>query len=119
MNAHLSQAKWEDVKTEIRQLLIDTARARTVIAYSELTAMLQTARVHYHSHILARLLVDIGWEETEAGRPVLPALVVTRQSGMPGQGFFKLAAERGYDISQPDQYWAAAVQQVHDYWSKH
>jgi hypothetical protein len=38
---------------------------------------------------------------------------------MPGQGFFKLAAERGYDVSRPDEYWAAAVQQVHDYWSKH
>jgi hypothetical protein len=89
------------------------------MTYSELTAMLQTARLHYHSHMLARLLVDVGREEVEAGRPVLPALVVTKQTGLPGQGFFKLAAARGYDVSEPEAFWASALKQVHDYWSNH
>ncbi len=118
MKARFSEVRRDDVKAEMRQLLISTARARTVVTYSELTAMLQTAYLHYHSHILARLLVEIGWEDIDAGRPALPALVVTKQTGMPGNGFFKLAAERGYDVSQPDIYWQAAVRRVYDYWSE-
>jgi|FLYN01.1.fsa_nt_gi hypothetical protein len=109
--------QWESVKAEIRQLLVEVARTGQVITYSDLTSRLQTAYLHYHSHILARLLVEIGWEEVEAGRPVLPALVVTKQTGLPGHGFFKLAAERGYDIAEPEVFWASAVKQVHDYWS--
>jgi hypothetical protein len=119
MARKLSQANWADVRAEIRQLLIDVARAKQVITYSELTSMLQTAYLHYHSSMLARLLVEVGAEEVQAGRPVLPALVVTKQSGMPGQGFFKLSAERGYDISDPEAYWRTAVKHVHDYWSDH
>jgi hypothetical protein len=119
MTRTISEARWDEVRAEIRQLLIDVARAKQVITYSELTSMLQTAYLHYHSSMLARLLVEIGAEEVEAERPVLPALVVTKQTGLPGQGFFKLAAERGYDISDPEAYWRAAVKQVHDYWSDH
>lgn len=119
MTTRFAQARWEAVKEEIRHILIEVARARQVITYAELTAMLQTAYVHYHSHLLARLLVEIGWEEMDAGRPVLPALVVTKQTGLPGHGFFKLAAERGYDISEPEAFWANAVKQVHGYWSDH
>ena len=116
---HFSQTRWDEVKAEIRQLLLEVARTRGVITYSELTSMLQTAYLHYHSPMLACLLVEIGWEEVEAGRPVLPALVVTKQTGLPGHGFFKLAAERGYDISEPEAFWDAALKHVHDYWSNH
>ncbi len=119
MTRQLSQANWAEVRAEIRQLLVNVARAKQVITYSELTSMLQTAYLHYHSNILARLLVDIGAEEVQAGRGVLPALVVTKQTGLPGHGFFKLAAERGYDISDREEFWRVAVKQVHDYWSDH
>jgi hypothetical protein len=117
MTRSISRAKWVEVRAEIRQLLIDVARAKQVITYSELTSMLQTAYLHYHSSMLARLLVEIGGEEVEAGRPVLPALVVTKQTGLPGHGFFKLAAERGYDVSDPEEFWQKAVQEVYEFWA--
>jgi hypothetical protein len=119
MTRAISQAKWDEVRAEIRHILIDVARAKQVITYSELTSMLQTAYLHYHSNILARLLVEIGAEEVQAGRVVLPALVVTKQTGLPGHGFFKLAVEHGCDVSDPEAYWCAAVKHVHDYWSDH
>lgn len=88
------------MKEEIRHILIEVARARQVITYAELTSMLQTAYVHYHSHLLARLLVEIGSEEVRAGH-----------------GFFKLAAERGYDVSEPEAFWQRAVQEVYEFWA--
>ena len=56
----LTSVRWSEVKTEIRDILVDQAKAGQLITYSELTAMLQTAYIHYHSHILTRLLVEIG-----------------------------------------------------------
>ncbi len=114
----ISAAKWNDVKAEMRTIMIDCARARQTITYSELTRMLQTAYIHYHSHILARLLVDIGTEEVNAGRPVLPAVVVTRQTGMPGGGFFKIDTDET-EITDPTTYWKDLLMHVYDYWSKH
>jgi len=118
MPERLTHTNWDEVKQEIRQILIQVAKAQQVITYSELTAMLQTAYIHYHSSRLVSLLTDIGSEEVEAGRGVLPALVVTKQTGLPGAGFFKTPNEPGDDDSDPQVIWAAEVKQVYDYWSK-
>lgn len=116
--ASITGAKWAEVKAEMRGIMIDCARARQTITYSELTRMLQTAYVHYHSHILTRLLIEIGTEEASEGRPVLPAVVVTRQTGMPGGGFFSI--DTGEDeISDPVGYWKDLLQATYDYWSEH
>lgn len=112
----LASAKWANVKAEIRQVLIDTARQKSLITYRELTASLQTVVIHYHSPILARLLVEIGSEESEAGRPILPALVVAQQTGIPGKGFFRIAGERGQDVADVKAFWEDEVRRVYDYW---
>lgn len=115
--SYLIETNWQDVKAEIRQLIIETAKMRQLITYSELTGMLQTAYVHYHSHVLTRLLIDIGGEEWAAGRPSLPALVIAKQTGRPGPGYFKLAPGE-IEIGDPIAEWEAEVQRVYDYWSK-
>jgi hypothetical protein len=117
-NSSLTSGKWSEVKDEIRGILVDTARAGHLITYSELTAMLQTAYVHYHSQVLVQLLIDIGREEYQADRPSLPALVVAKQTGMPGAGFFKIDPGE-VEIDDPQRYWEDAVRQVYAYWSQH
>jgi hypothetical protein len=70
--------------------------------------------------VLVKLLTDIGTAEVEAGRPILPALVVTKQTGLPGAGYFKIRDERGVsDDADPESSWSAEVTRVHDYWSSH
>lgn len=118
MPRSLSHTNWKAVKAEIRQILIEVAKARRVITYSELTAMLQTAYVHYHSHILVQLLTEIGSEEAQAGRAILPALVVTKQTGMPGAGFFMIADDRDNNHSDPEAYWRDALEKVYEQWDK-
>ncbi len=117
MPKRISQVDWNAVREEIRQILIQVAKARKLITYSELTSMLQSAYVHYHSPLLAQLLVDIGSQEVRAGRGILPALVVTKDTGLPGGGFFKIADERGYDLSDPEKFWREAVEKVYEQWS--
>jgi hypothetical protein len=109
---------WTAVKDEIRAILIEVAKAGHTITYSELTSMLQTAYVHYHSQVLVQLLTDIGREEHLAGRPVLPALVVTKQTGMPGGGYFRFGPGEA-EVNDPAALWAEDVKQVYTYWSQH
>jgi hypothetical protein len=113
----LTDTKWQDVKAEMRHIIIETAKAKHLITYSELTGRLQTAYVHYHSHILTQLLIDIGGEERAAGRPLLPALVVAKQTGRPGPGYFRVTP--GEDESGDSiQEWENEVQRVYQYWGE-
>lgn len=114
---NLIDTRWDEVKAEMRQIIIDTAKAKQLITYSELTGMLQTAYVHYHSHVLTRMLVDIGHDEYVAGRPLLPALVVAKQTGRPGPGYFKLAPGEA-EVGDPIAEWEKEVQRVYQYWSQ-
>jgi hypothetical protein len=117
--SNAAMARWDEVKAEIHALLIQVARNRELITYSEITAELQTATLHYHSHIFARLLNEACYDEDDAERPLLGAVVVTKQTGMPSGGFFRIAAERGYDVSDPEAFWRSELARLYDEWSKH
>jgi hypothetical protein len=113
----LLDAKWDDVREEIRNILIDLARQRQTITYSELAALVQSARLHYHSHIFFQLLIDVGRIEADAGRPILPALVVTKQTGMPGGGYFTLS--ENVDSGDLRAEWENDLHEVYVYWGEH
>jgi hypothetical protein len=119
MKDKASEARWETVKEEMRDVLIQFARDKQTVTYSELTRMLQTTHIHYHSHILVRLLDELGNEEDSEGRPCLPALVVTKQTGMPGGGFFAgLSTQVNQSPDALEEYWRSRVDEVFEYWTK-
>jgi hypothetical protein len=118
MAKKFSEAKWNDIKNEMRQIMVELAKSGQTISYSELCAMLKTAYLHYHSPMLTTLLIEIGSEEAQAGRPILPAVVVGKQSGIPGLGYFKVAIGEA-EIADPQAHWQNDLQQLFDYWSKH
>ncbi len=81
------------VKDEIRSILIEIARQRGTIAYSELVQKVRTARLTPGSPELAAMLGELSSEEDAAGRGMLSALVVSKSDRKPGAGFFSLARE--------------------------
>lgn len=109
--------KWTAVRAEMREIMIAAAVARRTITYAELCASVRSAHLHYHSPLLTRLLVEVGTEEAQSGRPILPAVVVTKQTGMPGAGFFKIDGDEM--IEDVETYWRSALEQVYAYWSEH
>lgn len=121
--AALTPELHQQLKDEMRDIMIATARSRSTITYSELAMQLQTARVHYHSFLMARLLNEIGEEEIRAGRGVLPAVVVRKSNGIPGAGYFGISA---LQMDAPDSVpppeleamWRADLEAVYDYWSE-
>jgi hypothetical protein len=118
----LAEAQWRTLRDEMRQVMVETARRGQLITYSELCASLKTAYLHYHSPQIVRLLDEIGMIERDAGRPILPAVVVGKQSGIPGAGYFRIAGEEHGDTEgsvDPKANWEADLQAVFDYWSTH
>jgi hypothetical protein len=69
---------------------------------------------------LASILGEIATYEHEQGRPLLPVVVVLKETGMPGQGFFSLARDLGLHTgtgSNDDmEFFVEEVKRVHKTW---
>ena len=68
--------------------------------------------------IIAQLLDNINEEEvTVHERPMLSAVVVTKEDSIPGQGFFKCAKNLGrYTVGPELEFYCEEVQRVYDAW---
>ena len=81
------------LKDRLRQVLLDQAQTGSTTTYRELTQRLRLVRphmIHRVTEALERLMED----DVAAGRPILPAICVSKmRPGIPARGFF-LAAER-------------------------
>src|SRR5262245_20891709 len=95
---------WDGAKREARVALVQVARTRQVIAYSDLAV-----RIRSISSFLPTdqrfffLLREISAEEYRAGRGMLTAVVVHKAGDYkPGPGFFELAKGLGLDARDAD-----------------
>jgi hypothetical protein len=113
----LTDDQWERAREELRVALVSTAAARTTLTYGELARRIQAADLHARSRALYALLQEACAEEDAAGRPTIGSVVVTRATGMPGEGYFCFADDRlGREVSDRRAYWIAEVTRVWDAW---
>ena len=113
-----SVAAWNKAKEEMRQILIERAKLRGMIPYSELTKKIKTIQIEPESYALAAMLGEISGEEDAAGRGMLSVIVVHKAGDMqPGPGFFEFAKELGRDTSDILKCWVDELKRVHAYWS--
>lgn len=113
----LTTAERAEVKEAIRSILIDLARARRTITYTELCLLIPRVRLHPHSFVFTALLREVCSEEEAAGHGMLCALVVSKLTGMPGAGYFRSATFSDRDISDPEASWRADLEAVFAYWA--
>lgn len=108
---------WHAAKEEARQAMIDVARRSDMMSYTDLVCRITSCRLEPRDPRLAYMLGEISSEEDEAGRGLLTAVVVRKDGPMrPGFGFFKLAQERGRDVSDEERCWTEELQTVHGVW---
>ena len=109
---------WDVAKDEAKAILIDVARRKGRIAYSELASQIQAIDIVAHDPRMFHLLGEISVEEEKAGRGMLTAIVVHKSGDMqPGPGFFELAKSLGKDTSDVLVCWVNEFNRVHDYWA--
>ncbi len=109
----------------VHQLLYDqlvcAAKVSHTLYYSEvaLTAGLNINDPSDRNQ-LARLLGDISVHENQHGRPLLSALVISKEENYPGRGFFDLAVELGVQDTPDDmKFFTEECQKVFDQWKEH
>ena len=110
--------EWEAAKAEMRDALVERAKVRGMIAYSELVEKITTIELEPNSYALAAMLGEVSTEEAAADRGMLSVLVVHKIGEMqPGPGFFELAKELGRDTSDILKCWVEELKKVHRVWS--
>ncbi|CAA9430871.1 MAG: hypothetical protein AVDCRST_MAG64-3468 [uncultured Phycisphaerae bacterium] len=110
---------WERAKEEIRQTLIEKARQRGMIPYSELVGRVKSVNFDAFDQRLFAILGQISVSEHEQGRPLLSVLVVQKSGDMqPGEGFFELAQSLGRNTSDVLKAWIEEVPKVYQHWNK-
>jgi hypothetical protein len=110
---------WESAKEEIRAILIQKAKQRAMITYSELVALVKSVGFSAFDTRLFAILGQLSVAEHEQQRPLLSVLVVHKAGDMkPGNGFFELAEALGRNTSDVLKAWIEEVQRVYQYWNK-
>ena len=111
----LYEGEWDVMVAAMHVELVELAKQKRIVTYSDLS-LLMPVHIHPGSYTFTRLLTQVCDEEERMGHGLLCALVVSKATGMPGAGFFRGAAQRGYDPSEPQAYWHAEVERVFAYW---
>jgi hypothetical protein len=107
---------WERAKTEAIRAIVAQAGP---IFYSELTTHIGSIGFGPHDVSFHHLLGQISVEEDAAGRGMLSALVVHKDDGMPGQGFFDLAQRLGRNVADRERCWSEEVTLVLSHFPSH
>lgn len=111
-------AAWDAAKVQARDVMIQRARVRGMIPYSDLVREVTAIRMEPHDPRLFHFLGEIASEEDEAGRGMLTVVVVHKTGDMqPGPGFFELADHLGRDTSDILRCWVDELKRVHKVWA--
>lgn len=69
---------------------------------------------------IGEILGEISKAEHDEGRPLLSAVVILKEGGRPGKGFFALAKDLGHAVGDDhDRFFIHHLRKVHDYWATH
>ncbi|WP_163188079.1 hypothetical protein [Cellulosimicrobium sp. SL-1] len=90
---------------EARAALVVAAMRRTLLTYEELGRAIGISGVGL-SHQMRYILRDLSNECHEADQPSLPALVVNKRDGKPGQGW----------VDGDRHPWHTEVRRIYEYW---
>jgi hypothetical protein len=94
--------------------MIEVAKRRSTISYSNLAIAIRTIRFQPDEKPFHNLLGQISIEENEEDRGMLSVVVVHQRGDLrPGPGFFELARDLGWDVREPDKFWAEKLQRVY------
>jgi hypothetical protein len=97
-------------------VLVERAKARKTITYSELSVAIDVMHIPAFSFMMVRLLDDISQENERLGEPSLATLVVRKANNRPGVGYFRKSWV-GLELpSDLERYWQNEFEKVCKAW---
>ena len=90
-----SEEQWVGIKQEARDILIEYAKRRSLITYSDLAGQIKAGEIYHRSDAFSDLLTEISKEEDKDRPGMLSAIVVQKgKDPVPsGKKFYKLVKE--------------------------
>lgn len=109
----MSSAEWAQAKASLGQLLAEAALKRSTVTYGEVSRRVFDGRFSARSGALMDLLGEVDAEDERARGVMVASLVVRADTGLPGEGYFRFAAEElGRDVRDPEAFWRAEAEAV-------
>jgi hypothetical protein len=110
----IPQQSWDEAKSQAVAAMIERAKVRGTIPYSDLVQKISAVEFQPHDTRLFHLLGRISVDEDAAGRGMLSVVVVHKRGDMePGPGFFVLGEHLGYDTRDLLRFWIEQLKRVH------
>ncbi|MFA5843239.1 MAG: hypothetical protein WC971_00210 [Coriobacteriia bacterium] len=109
---------WEMAKAEVEAALVEHARRRETITYADLCAEVRAVHLRPYSWSLMALLDEVCSGQDAAHGTILASLVTRKDTGIPGEGYFKHAARIGRDVRDPRAFWADEIEKVFAVWAE-
>jgi hypothetical protein len=105
----------ESVASEVLEIVESIARDKETISYSELAGRISTEPPpEPNSEALAEILDEISKASDAAGRGMLSAVVVHKDDGLPGTGFFGLARRLGREVPDKAVFHVTELSRVYE-----
>jgi hypothetical protein len=105
-------AQWEDARERARAAILQRAHAGETITYAELAHAVAVTGFRPRSWALMALLGEVCRDEDPVHDVWIASLVVRKDTGMPGDGYFAYAERDGFDTSDRAAFWREHAQQV-------
>jgi len=122
-NPFLETGPFEAVPAAVKALLVDAARARKALTYSELLGMLGYRFTRPKMRALLRVVGEVEEDARRNGEPDLAVLLVRESDGLPGQGWWtteSVRAEYDGEDKGPDaaNFVRGRQKLAFDYWAE-
>jgi hypothetical protein len=120
---HFPEDTWLNARSWLRRRLRQIAKSQDRTYYSDLCNEMRKKDVielEPHGAPLAAILGQINVMEHDQDRPLLSAVVLSKDSNRPGVGFWNIATALGIRFgpseSEREMFWLESLQACYDYW---
>jgi hypothetical protein len=103
---------WERAKLQAKGLLTECARRRGTVTYSDLCDSVTAIHLTPYSFAIVAFLNEICTEEDAAHGVMMASLVVRKDTGIPGDGYFGHAVRLGRDTADREAFWRSEAERV-------
>lgn len=107
------KAKRDRALLQAKKIVERVARQRGTITYGELAREIEVMSLAPNGKLLEGILTQVARREDAQGRGLLSIVVVNKEDGMPGDGFFALARDRGYQFDSDEEFFRDHLEVVY------
>lgn len=110
----MESAEWAEAVAQAEAHIERCAAERRTTTYGELADAITVGNVRAYSYAMVALLSAACRVLDERFGVISASVVVRKDTGMPGEGYFAWAERSGFDVSDRRAFWERELQKVYE-----